>query len=336
LSAQAVWFTAPRCAELRRADVGPCDPDGIVVEAIASGISHGTEMLIFRGEGPADQKVTPSTCEGTSMGEFPIKYGYQNVGRVVEAGSDTTFKPGDLVFVRFPHQDLYTVKVDPELVYRIPSYEDPEIAVFGNLLDVALNATLDVPVRLGDVVVVFGLGVVGMFCAQLARRTAGKLIVVDPIPARRSLALRFGADLAVSPLEAVDAVNDMSEGRGADIVFEASGATSALQTAIQSAAFEGTVVVVSWYGVKPVQLVLSPEFHMRRLRMVSSQVNVIGSGLQPRWDVQRRMNVVFDLLPSLHPKELITHRIPFDNAPEAYRLIDEEPESVLAVVLNYD
>jgi threonine dehydrogenase-like Zn-dependent dehydrogenase len=75
---------------------------------------------------------------------------------------------------------------------------------------------------------------------------------------------------------------------------------------------------------------------MRRLRMVSSQVNVIGSGLQPRWDVQRRMNLVFDLLPSLHPNELISHRIPFDYAPEAYRLIDQKPEEVLAVVLEYD
>lgn len=334
-SARAVWFTGPRRAELLPAVARPCRPDEVVVQAIASGISQGTETIMYRGEGPKDQPVTPETCEGESMGSFPIKYGYQSVGRVIEAGTASGYAGGELVFARFPHQEVYTVRVDPELLYRLPEHADPVHAVFGNLLDVAVNAMLDVPVRIGDVVVVYGLGVVGSFCAQLAKRTAGRVIAVDPIASRRRLAASFGIDDTVHPDDAPALIAERTGGRGADISIEVSGAPAALQPAIEGTGFEGTVVVVSWYGTKPVTLTLAPAFHMRRQRLVSSQVCAMGSGLAPRWDIARRMEVVWDVLPTLHPDELITHRVPFDEAPRAFDLFDEQPDDVLAVVLTY-
>ena len=101
--------------------------------------------------------MTPSTCEG--RWDLPVKYGYQSVGRVIDAGRSSGYGEGDLVFCRYPHQDVYTIDAtDPELVYRIPEFDPPEIGVLGNNADVALTALLDVPVRLGDVVVVAGLG----------------------------------------------------------------------------------------------------------------------------------------------------------------------------------
>jgi threonine dehydrogenase-like Zn-dependent dehydrogenase len=172
-AAHAVWFTAPQRAELLEAPVRMCGPGDITVRAIASGISQGTETLIYRGEGPTDQSMTPETCEGESMGSFPIKYGYQSVGTVIEAGSESGYAEGDLVFVRFPHQDVYTLTVDPELVYRVPQLADPAHAVFGNLLDVAVNAMLDVPIRIGEVVVVYGLGVVGRARGSACRHRGG-------------------------------------------------------------------------------------------------------------------------------------------------------------------
>src|SRR5262249_38511881 len=151
------------------------------------------------------------------------------------------------------------------------------------LADVAYNALLDVPVRIGDVVVVFGQGVVGTFIASFARRTAGTLIVVDPLADRRQRGLDRGADVAVHPDDLPAAVAEASSGRGADIVFEASSAPPALQQAIAVAGQEATVAVVSYYGTRPVSLVLAPEFHFRRHHIVSSQVSSMGSGLQPRW-----------------------------------------------------
>lgn len=335
MEAKALWITSKGHAELRPAEAADPRAHEVRVKAIASGISTGTEMVLYHGLGPAGQAMTPSTCEGSWA--LPVKYGYQSVGRVIDAGSDAGYREGELVFCRFPHQDVYTIDAtDPELVYRIPEFDPPEIGVLGNNADVALTALLDVPVRLGDVVVVYGLGIVGMFCALLARRTAGTLVVVDPFEYRRDIASRLGADVAVHPDDAIAAVMQASDGRGADIAIEASGAASGLQMSINSCALEGTVCVVGWYGNKQIPLVLAPEFYAQRLKLVSSSVLYAGSGLQARWDLGRKLQTALDLLPSMHPEDMISHRIPFSNAPDAFRLLDERLGETLAVTLMYE
>ena len=335
MEAKALWITSPGNAELRAAEAASPAPNEVTVQAIASGISSGTEMVLYRGQGPAGQEMTPSTCEGSWT--LPVKYGYQSVGRVIDAGKGSGFREGELVFCRYPHQDYYTIDAtDPELVFRIPEFDPPEIGVLGNNADVALTALLDVPVRIGDVVVVVGLGIVGMFCSLLARRTAGTLIVVDPFEYRRDVAKRLGADVAVHPDQAVEAVRAASDGRGSDVSIEASGAPSGLQLAIDCSAMEATVTAVGWYGDKDVPLKLSPRFHWQRLTLVSSSVLYAGMGLQARWDLGRKLQVALDLLPTMHPEEMISHRIPFSSAPEAFQLLDEHPEETLAVIYTYD
>jgi threonine dehydrogenase-like Zn-dependent dehydrogenase len=100
--------------------------------------------------------------------------------------------------------------------------------------------------------------------------------------------------------------------------------------------FGGTIVVCSWYGTKPVPLLLGGPFHRRRLRIVSSQVGSIDAALQPRWTFARRLAVACELLPTLQLESLISHRIPFSQAAEAYRLVDQQPESTVQVVLAYE
>ncbi|MGE3448576.1 MAG: zinc-binding alcohol dehydrogenase, partial [Microbacteriaceae bacterium] len=185
------------------------------------------------------------------------------------------------------------------------------------------------------IVAVHGLGVVGLFCAQLAARSAGLVIGIDKVESRRRRAKEFGIHAVASPEEAHDLIMELTNGRGVDISFEVSGAPPALQAALDSTAFEGTVVVISWYGEKVVPLVLSPNFHMKRLRMVSSQVNVIGAPLRARWDAKRRMDLVWDLLPTLHPAEMITHRFPFAQAQSAFDIFSDSAADPLAVVLTY-
>ena len=119
------------------------------------------------------------------------------------------------------------------------------------------------------------------------------------------------------------------------MVVEASGSGAALQAAIDSVVVEGTVVVASWYGTKPVALSLGERFHRGRVRLRSSQVGSISPDLGPRWDRGRRMETVLDLLPQLRLKELISHRFPFEKAPDAYRLVDKHPGDVVQVILTY-
>jgi 2-desacetyl-2-hydroxyethyl bacteriochlorophyllide A dehydrogenase len=318
---------------LREEPVEDPGPDQLTVRARVSLVSQGTELQVYRGQISPETDLGLETCAG-SFG-FPVKYAYQVVGEVVAAGADLPFAVGDPVFARHPHQDLFTMRFNPDLVFRLPRTMEPDVAVFANLADVSLNALLDVPVRIGDVVVVFGQGIVGTFAALLARKTADRLIVVDPLEARRERALTWGADEAVHPDDAGAAVDAATGGRGADVTFEASSAPVALQQAIEVTGQEGTIVAISYYGTRPVTLTLAPEFHFRRHRIVSSQVSSLGSGLQPRWTFGRRMDVVLGLLATLPAKDMITHRFPIEQASEAFEFVDTRANETLGVVLDY-
>lgn len=332
--ARAVWFPGPRRAELRVEGLPAPAPGEIQIEAIVSGISPGTEMLVYRGEVDPRLPLDLPTLAGSFA--YPIKYGYAAVGRVVAFGSGvSSIRRDELVFALHPHQDRFNVPAG--LAHRLPSDLDPQRGVFTANLETALNALLDHPVRIGERVVVLGQGVVGLLIGLLARHNgAGRVIAVDRWPRRRELAVALGADLAEAPgNELVARIREATEGRGADVVFEASGNPTALRTAIDVVAPGGVVVVCSWYGIKPVTLDLGGRFHRDRVRIHSSQVGSLDPALAPRWDRARRMATALDLLPTLELDGLITHRFPLERAEQAYRLIDERPGETLQIVIQY-
>lgn len=331
--AHALWFVAPRHAELREEEVPEPGANEVTVRALASLVSAGTEMLVYRGEAPRDADLVVETARGSFA--LPAKYAYQVVGEVVRSGPGSGYQQGDRVFAIHPHQDLFTMSDGPGLS-KVPTSIPLERVVFRNLLEVALTCHLDVPVRHGDCVVVYGQGIVGSFCAQLARRTAGRVIVVDPLESRRELARRWGADIALDPSEDVrGAVRRITDSRGADISIEASGAPQALQSAVMITGKEGTIAVVSFYGEKQVPLILAPEFHYGRQRIVSSMVGSVPAALGARWTRQRRTSVAHRLLEQdwLLTPELVS--IPFARAPEAYQLLDGDLRGIGGVLLTY-
>jgi 2-desacetyl-2-hydroxyethyl bacteriochlorophyllide A dehydrogenase len=322
--ARALWFTAPLTAELRDEEVGDPGPGEVLVRTIASAVSQGTELLVYRGQVSADLPLDLPTLAG-GYG-FPIKYGYAAVGRVVGAGPGVAEPgPGTPVFVHHPHQSLFTVPAVRAV--PLPSDIDPVLGVFTANLETALNIVLDTQVRLGETALVFGLGVVGQLVAQLMRRAGAEHVIgVDPVPARRHLAKRLGADAALAPGGTLPV---------ADVAIEVSGAPAALQEAIEAVAPEGTVVVASWYGTKPVPLLLGDSFHRGRVRLRSSQVGRLDPALAPRWDAARRLEVAVGLLSRLPLPELITARRPFAESPQVYRQLDEHPADEVQTVLTY-
>lgn len=332
---RAVWLTGPRRVELRDELLPEVGHDQLRVRARLSAISHGTEMLVYRGQVPADLPLDLPTLRGSFA--FPIKYGYAGVGEVEEVGAAVLgLHPGDLVFTLHPHQDCYLVPAS--LAVRLPPGLPAEAGVFYANLETAVNVLLDTPLRFGETAVVFGQGVVGHLVALLLKRGgARRVIVVDPIRVRRARALQAGAAAALSPDERLAGrIHAWTDGRGADVVVEASGAPAALQQALSVVATQGTVVVASWYGTKPVPLTLGADFHRRRLRIVSTQVGTLDPALAPRWDLARRRDLVTTLLAELPLAGLVTHRVPFERAADAYRLVDEHPDEALQVVLTYD
>jgi len=331
--AASVWFPRAREVEIRDETVGAPGAGEVRVHAIASGLSHGTEMLVFRGQVPQDLALDLPTLAGSYA--FPIKFGYASVGRVVATGAGVAdLAPGDHVFVHHPHQQEYVVSAAAAV--RLPKRLPPELGVFLANCETALTVVLDAHPRLEEEVVVIGQGVVGLLVTQLMKRAGTSVTAVEPLALRRALAVRCGADEAVAPDEALARIAARTSDRGADIVIEASGNASALQLAIDSAAFQASVIVCSWYGTKPVSLDLGSRFHRARLRLISSQVSQLDPALAPRWDRQRRLDTARGLLDELVLAPLITHRIPFARAAEAYELVDQHAEETVQVILTYD
>lgn len=332
---RSIWFSGPRKIEQRGEELPAVAAETVRVRTVVSALSHGTEMLVYRGQVPPELELDLPTLRGRFR--FPIKYGYASVGRVVEVGAAVeSLREGDLVFVHHPHQTEYVVPAG--LAVRLPDDLPAEQAVFLANLETAVNVMLDAGIRLGEQIAIFGQGVVGLLLTQLACRVGVGLIVsVDPLPLRRGLSRAVGATLSLAPDDGVaDQIRRLTDGVGADVVLEASGSGAALQQAIDCAAFQGTVVVCSWYGVKPVTLQLGSAFHRRRVRLVSSQVSTVDPALQPRWGLERRLAVARELLARLQLAPLITHRLPFDRAADAYRLVDERPGETVQVILTYD
>src|SRR4029077_11580731 len=256
---------------------------------------------VYRGEVDPDLALDLPTLVG-GFG-FPLKYGYASVGHAVAVGRDVDgVREGDLLFALHPHQDEYVVS--ESLVRRLPNRATPEQAVFLANLETATNVVLDAKTRLGEVVAVFGQGVVGFLITQLLRRSGARVLAVEPSALRRSFAERCGAEVALTPHDGT-ALRRLTRGRGPHIAVDASGSPSALQEAIDSVALEGTVVVCSWYGEKPVPLDLGGVFHRRRVRLVSSQVGRIDPSLAPRWDRERRVERGAELLGGRGLPELI-------------------------------
>ena len=283
-TARAVWFAGPGVAEIRTEPLPTLGPNDLLVQAERSAISHGTEMLVYRGQVPPETALDLPTLAGSFA--FPIKYGYASAGSVLDRGASVTgIQDGDRVFCLHPHQTRYVVPAD--LAWRLPPDLDPERAAFAANVETALNVLLDSPVRIGERVVVLGQGTVGMLVGLLARLNgAARVAVVDPVERRRSLAVDLGASTALDPSDATpERLAEILGGRP-DLVYEASGSPRALQSAIDAVADEGTVTVCSWYGTKDVPLMLGGRFHRGRIRLRSTQVGRLPPELAGRWSYE--------------------------------------------------
>jgi 2-desacetyl-2-hydroxyethyl bacteriochlorophyllide A dehydrogenase len=331
--ARAAWIVAPRQVELREEPVPPPGPGEVRIAAIASAISHGTELLVYRAEVDPALPLDLPTLAGSFA--LPIKYGYASVGRVIDLGDEVGgLAPGDTVFALHPHQDVYLAPA--RLVSRLPEGLAPGLGLFFANTETALNIAHDAAPRLGETAVVFGQGVVGLLAAQTLRLAgAARVIVVEPDARRREQALKYGADAALAPGPALaDELRAHNDGRLADLAVEVSGAPAALQAAIDAVMDEGTVVVASWYGRKPVSLDLGARFHRGRIRLRSSQVGRLAPETGPRWDHGRRSAAVAALLPRLRLAGLVSHSVPFERAAKAYQVADQS--GARQVILTYD
>jgi 2-desacetyl-2-hydroxyethyl bacteriochlorophyllide A dehydrogenase len=329
VKARAVHFVAPRRVALREVELPVVSGDRVLVGTELSGISAGTELLAYRGE--VDPQLALDGTLGALAGTFayPFRYGYCAVGRVLRpAGS---LREGERVFAFHPHQDRFVV--DAGDVFPTDGVE-PGAAVLYPAVETALQVCLDAAPRLGETVVVVGLGTVGILIAALLPRAGAMVVASEPQPARRAAAAAFGVR-ALAPGEVGEAVAEATAGRGADLVVEASGNPEALAWSLGLLAHEGTALVCSWYGTRTATLPLGGGFHRRRLAIRSTQVSTLPAALTARWDRQRRAGAAWRLVRELPLSTLTTHEFPFERAAEAYACVDRGGDGLVHAVLRY-
>jgi 2-desacetyl-2-hydroxyethyl bacteriochlorophyllide A dehydrogenase len=329
MKARAVHFVAPRRVELREVEV-PDPPDGhLLVATEWSGISSGTELLAYRGEVDPDLPLDETLGALAGTFAYPFRYGYSAVGRVVRPAAP--FREGQRVFAFHPHQDRFVA--DAREAVAVDDL-DPRAATLYPLVETAVQVCLDAAPRLGETVVVVGLGAVGILAAALLVRTGAVVVGSEPEPARRAAAQAFGVR-AVGPDEVEEVVTAQTAGRGADLVVESSGNPQALAAALGLLAHEGTALVCSWYGTKPVPLPLGAAFHRRRLAVASTQVSTLPAALTARWDRSRRAELAWALVRELPLGALATHGFTFEEAAEAYACADRKGDGLIHAALRY-
>jgi threonine dehydrogenase-like Zn-dependent dehydrogenase len=351
---RALVLEGPRTLRLLDEETPGLAARDVRVRALVSGISHGTELNLYRGSSAFadrefDRELRAFVKPDPPRPTYPAKLGYSLVGVVEEVGDGVTeLVPGDLVHAGVPHREEAVVDLDASArstypLIRLPAGEPPQWALFTSLGAVALVAAHDAGIKLGDHVAVIGLGAIGLMLVQMARLAgAARVTAVDPVAARRELALELGAHAAVDPMNAQDgagATIKRSGGRGLDVAIETSGAAAGLHDAIAAACLGGRVVTVGFYQGGAEAVRLGEEWHHNRLDMVSS-MGAWGAPHRsyPAWDRPRVMQTVVELLAAgaVRVEDLPVRRFPFAQATEAYRWLDANPNEAVKVALTYD
>jgi threonine dehydrogenase-like Zn-dependent dehydrogenase len=300
--ARAFWVVSAGQGEIREEALPTCAREQVLVRTVFSGISRGTEALVFQGRVPKSEHERMRAPFQAGRFPGPVKYGYSSVG-VVEGGPDDL--SGRHVFVLHPHQTRYIVPA--HAAHVLPPDVPPGRAVLAANMETAINGLWDAAPRVGDRITVVGAGAVGCLVAWLAGRIPGcDVELVDTNPARGAVARWLGVRFA-GPAEARE---------DADVVIHASGSPGGLGLALRVAGFEATVTEMSWYGEQGVPVALGEAFHARRLVLKSSQVGHVASAQRARWSTHRRMSLALSLLAEPLLDTLITGESHFDALPE--------------------
>lgn len=318
----AFWVVAPGHGELRPEGVpAPSGHEGSV-RALYSGVSRGTEALVFDGSVPESEYQRMRAP--FQAGEFPgpVKYGYSSVGRVVD-GPDAL--RGKTVFCLYPHQQRYVVPLSA--LYAVPETVPASRAVLAANLETALNAVWDSGAAPGDRVAVVGGGSVGCLAAWLLARMPGCHVeLIDSNPQRRAIADAFGIGFA----------EPAAAGPEADVVLHASGSPEGLSLALRLAALEATVCDCSWYGRRCVTVPLGEAFHSRRLTLKSSQVGRVAASHRARWTPRRRMELALSLLTDPALDLLINSEGAFADLPQTLQRLARAPGDTIMHRVCYD
>lgn len=320
-TATAYWTTGPEQGELRTEELPPLQPGEVLVRALYSGISKGTEMVVHNGNVP--ERVAEEMRAPRQEGEFPgpVKFGYLSVGVVEEGPAEWL---GQRVFCLNPHQDWYVVPV--ESLTRIPEDVPSRRAVLTGTVETAINGLWEAGPRIGDRVAVIGAGLVGGMVAALLRKfPLDRLQLIDLDPGRKALADAVNVDFTHPDQASSDC----------DIVFNCSASQEGLERSLQLVGDEGDVIEMSWFANRVVTLPLGEDFHARRLSIRASQVGVVARARRHRRTTADRLELAVGLLADPVFDAFLSGTSPFAELPAAVQALADGELDALCHVIEY-
>jgi 2-desacetyl-2-hydroxyethyl bacteriochlorophyllide A dehydrogenase len=343
--AKVVRFDAPRSASVIDAPEPEMAADQVRIRTLYSGISAGTELTAYRGTNPYLNSRWDDDARlfvpGKSTFAYPVDgWGYEEVGEVIEVGTDASgVHVGDVIWGAWGHREIVVRSAGYASARILPTGAPPIRGIFSHIGAIALNGVLDADIHVGETAAVFGVGVPGQLVAQLARLNGARVIAVDREATRLEMATQLGAHHVIDATggNVAEQIRDLTDGHGADVCLEYSGAYPALHEAIRSVAYSSRVVVGGFFQGDGQGLRLGEEAHHNRVQLTVSQISGVAPHLQHRWDEYRLQRTAIELAVSgrLDVEPLISRRVPADEAPSAFDVLDRDPSAALQIVLEY-
>ena len=232
MNAKSVVFTMPKTVEIQNRELADVTADKVLIKTEYTVVSGGTERAYLMGMQNTSQK-------------FPTTIGYCGIGHVLEVGSDVTdLVPGDRVLVYHGRHASHSLVSRNRLTKVTDNDLDSLDAVFTVIASMGLGGVRRLELELGESAMVIGLGLLGIFSVQFCRLSgANPVIAVDLNPERRALALELGADYALDPTEPnfIDTVMKLTGDKGINACVEVTGASAAMQLALNCASRQGRI-----------------------------------------------------------------------------------------------
>jgi 2-desacetyl-2-hydroxyethyl bacteriochlorophyllide A dehydrogenase len=340
---RVVRFVRPGEVELTESPRPEPAADQVLVRTLYSGISAGTELTAYLGTNPyLHRRWDPERrlyVSGARTVDYPVDgWGYEEVGVVERVGADVESpRPGQVVWGLWGHRGYAVLPAETARHQVLPPGVDPVRGVFARAGAVALNALIDADAHLGETVVVFGQGVIGLLATRLAVLSGATVVAVDAVPERLAAGRDLGAAHTLGPDSVAEAVRELTGGRGADVCVELSGVYGALHEAVRAVCYNGRVVAAGFYQGEGAALRLGEEFHHNRVQIVASQISGVAPAHGGRWDRDRLHRGFMALVADgrVDPGPLVTHVIAAEEVGRAFALVAERPPDLLQAVLDF-
>jgi len=333
----SLYFTGEREVSLREETISEPEGKEVLIETLYSGVSRGTELLLYRNEVENGICLDKSWNYEKNSYKHGFKYGYSCVGKIISTGDKVPEEmKGKEVFAFNPHESHFLADID-ELVL-VDGKMDAENSLFLPTLETAVNFALESSPVIGERCAIFGQGQVGLLTTYVLNHfPLDKIVTSDRYEKKKDLSKKMGADIVFdshTPIEDILTQCGLKED-GFDLSVELSGNLDVLQKAVDALGFGGRVIIGSWYGNKSGKLKLGTDFHRDQIRMKSSQVSSIPKERCERWDKERRIETTLDFLHKEDFTGLITHEYDIDQASKAFEKLENEPEEVIQLIFKY-